>query len=127
MRVVADPGAHGAVVTGTQGCGVRTPRAAEVAAATWGLARELHMPKGGMLVIGTKSMIVAAGGPHTVLLAGRTLSAAGAAPKLHAIMAPEVTSLGMAIVFLFQRSRRSDPGRRFGRAIRFDELDGCRQ
>ena len=35
---VAAPGAQGAVVLGMQGIGVRTPRAAAVAAATWGFA-----------------------------------------------------------------------------------------
>lgn len=60
---VGAPGAHGAGVTGTQGMGVNTPKAAAVAAATVGLEGELHIPKGGMLTIGLPSMMVAAGGP----------------------------------------------------------------
>jgi hypothetical protein len=34
IMTVGEPGAHGAVVTGIQGCGVNTPIAADVAAAT---------------------------------------------------------------------------------------------
>src|SRR5437870_4664119 len=41
---VGEPGAQGAGVTGTQGIGVSTPRAAAVAAATIGLASDWHIP-----------------------------------------------------------------------------------
>jgi hypothetical protein len=61
---VAEPGVQGDVVTGMQGIGVNTPRAAAVAEATVGLAIDMHIPKGGMLVIGTKSMMFAAGDVH---------------------------------------------------------------
>ena len=50
---IGEPGAQGAGVTGTHGIGVNTPKAAAVADATAGLAMDMHMPKGGMLVIGT--------------------------------------------------------------------------
>jgi hypothetical protein len=53
MSTVGDPGTQGAVVTGTQGIGVKTPKAAAVAAATEGLAGELHIPKGMMFTMGT--------------------------------------------------------------------------
>jgi hypothetical protein len=49
---VGDPGTHGADVAGMQGCGVKTPSAAEVAAATCGLAMEVHIPNVGMLDMG---------------------------------------------------------------------------
>lgn len=39
MSTVGEPGAQGVDVTGIQGMGVNTPIAAEVADATWGLAR----------------------------------------------------------------------------------------
>lgn len=52
INTVGDPGAHGAGVLGTQGTGVSTPRAADVAAATAGLARLVHMPKGMMFTRG---------------------------------------------------------------------------
>src|SRR4051794_27195213 len=42
---VGAPGDQGAIVIGMQGCGVRTPSAAVVAAATIGLARLMHIPK----------------------------------------------------------------------------------
>jgi hypothetical protein len=46
------PGIQGAEVTGIHGMGVSTPIAAAVAAATWGLAMDMHMPKGAMFTIG---------------------------------------------------------------------------
>jgi len=94
IRQVGEPGVQGAV-TGIQGMGVRTPSAAAVAAATVGLAIDMHMPNGGMFTIGAQSMIVAAGVPAMVLLTGRTLRAEGATPKEHIIMAPAVTSCGI--------------------------------
>ena len=58
---VGEPGVHGAGMTGTQGMGVSTPKAAVVAEATVGFAREVHMTNGRMLTIGTLSIIFAAG------------------------------------------------------------------
>jgi hypothetical protein len=85
-------GVHGATVTGMHGMGVSTPRAAAVAAATVGLARLVHIPKGAMLTIGAMSVMVAAGFPSTItLLTGSTLSAEGANPKLHSSCADDVT------------------------------------
>jgi hypothetical protein len=95
---VAEPGAQGAAVAGTQGMGVSTPMAAAVAAATVGFAMELHIPNGGILAIGLLSMIFAAGGPPAMtLLAGRTLRVLGARPKLHINTAPEVTCCGITV------------------------------
>lgn len=94
--VVAAPGVQGEVVTGMQGIGVKTPSAAAVAAATVGLAIDMHMPKGGMLVIGIKSMILAAGAVALTLLTGNTFSAEGANPKVHIMTAPEVTCVGIS-------------------------------
>ena len=48
-------------MAGMQGIGVSTPIAAEVAEATVGLLGDWHMPKGRMLTIGAKSMMVAFG------------------------------------------------------------------
>jgi hypothetical protein len=93
---VAEPGVHGAVVTGTHGMGVRTPKAAVVAEATVGLAMEEHMPKVGIFTIGLLSMMLAAGiAPAMVLFAGKTIRAAGATPKVHIIIAPLTTSGGI--------------------------------
>jgi hypothetical protein len=50
-----DPGVQGAVMTGMHGCGVRTPAAAEVAAATCGFDGVVHMPNGATFIIGAKS------------------------------------------------------------------------
>jgi hypothetical protein len=91
IRQVGEPGTQG-MVTGTQGIGVSTPMAAAVAAATVGLAIDMHMPNGGILVIGTQSMIVAAGVVASVLLTGSTFKTEGAMPKVHIIIAPAVTN-----------------------------------
>jgi hypothetical protein len=82
-----DPGDHGAVVTGMHGCGVSTPMAAEVAAATCGLESVVHIPNGAMFAIGTLSTIRAMSWllPWVGLPAGSTVSADGATPKEHII------------------------------------------
>jgi hypothetical protein len=67
INTVGEPGVHGAGVTGTHGIGVRTPIAAAVAAATVGLAREVHMPKGMMFTIGLLSMMLPASGPPAMV------------------------------------------------------------
>ena len=86
------PGVQGAVVTGMQGIGVSTPRAAAVADATVGLAIDWHIPKGMMFTIGMWSMIVAAGGPPAVtMFTGNTFSVPGAMPMLHCNIAPATT------------------------------------
>ena len=93
-NTVGEPGAHGADITGIQGMGVKTPMAADVAADTCGFAMDVHIPKGIMFVIGTLSMIHAAGILlHITLAFGRTLSTDGAIPKLHISCAPEVTMI----------------------------------
>lgn len=93
---VDDPGAHGAAVTGMHGMGVSTPMAADVADATVGFARLLHIPKGMMFTMGMLSMMFAAGMfEHMILLFGRTVSVLGATPKLHIRVAPETTRIGM--------------------------------
>lgn len=56
-----EPGVHGAVITGMHGCGVRTPAAADVAAATCGFVGVVHMPNGATLTIGAKSTTRARG------------------------------------------------------------------
>ena len=61
IEAFGEPGDHGAVMTGMQGWGVRTPRAADVAAATCGLDGVMHMRKGMMFVMGAMSAIFATG------------------------------------------------------------------
>lgn len=51
ISVLLAPGVHGVSVTGKHGIGVNTPSAAEVAAVTWGLAMELHIPNDGIFTI----------------------------------------------------------------------------
>jgi hypothetical protein len=100
MRKRGDPGAQGATVTGIQGMGVRTPRAADVAEATWGLAIELHAPKGMILTMGTWSMILAAGVGTISRFSGRTIRELGATPKLHCSIAPMHTRKGIILTSL---------------------------
>jgi hypothetical protein len=94
INTVGEPGAHGATVLGTQGCGVNTPSLAAVAAATTGFDIELHIPNGIMLAMGLLSIMVAAGlFEVNTLFDGSTISVAGAAPKLHIIIAPVHTHI----------------------------------
>ena len=83
---VGEPGAHGAGMTGTQAWGA--PRAAM----TSGLVGAVHIPNGGMLAMGAKSIIVAAGVGAVTVGADVALNVEGAAPKLHCIIAPLTTS-----------------------------------
>jgi hypothetical protein len=83
---VGEPGAQGAVMAGTQGVG--TPAAAAVST--------LHVPNGGMLEIGTKSMMFAAGLDSAVTVGGATIRVEGAVPDVHAIMALIATSCGIS-------------------------------
>lgn len=78
------------------GIGVSAPNAAAVAAATIGLANELHIPNGGMFNIGTWSMMLADGAPESTRLAGSTFMVDGAEPNGHFSIAPEHTRLLMA-------------------------------
>jgi hypothetical protein len=89
---VTAPGTQGAVVTGIQGIGVKTPNAAAVAEATSGFAIDMHMPKGMILVIGMWSMMLAAGISLVIILfVGSTTSELGAIPNVHIIIAPMQT------------------------------------
>jgi hypothetical protein len=96
INEVAEPGTQGATVFGIQGIGVSTPKAAAVAAATIGLAIELHIAKGGMFAIGMLSIILAAGMLLVrTLFFGNTIKVEGAIPKVQLIMAPIQTSTGI--------------------------------
>ena len=90
---VGEPGAQGAAITGTQGMGVKTPRAAVVAAATVGLASELHIPNGGIFMMGTLSMIFAAGGPCPSTVGTATTRVLGATPKALSLVVNTVPAL----------------------------------
>ena len=97
ISTVGEPGDHGDVVTGRHGCGVSTPSAAEVAAATCGFDSVMHIPNGMMLTLGAKSWMVAAIMPPacTGLPFGTTVNGDGAAPKLHINWAVATTWIPM--------------------------------
>jgi len=89
---VAEPGAQGAGITGKQGIGVSTPNAAVVAAATVGLAGDLHIPKGGIFTIGILSIISAAGVYSAMTLFLRsTINELEVIPIVHIKLAPIFT------------------------------------
>lgn len=96
-NTVGAPGTHGATVMGMHGIGVNTPMAAAVAAATIGLAGDMHIANGMMLTIGIKSMMLAAGiSPvQRTMFVGRTTSELGAIPMVHIIIAPMQTCIGI--------------------------------
>jgi hypothetical protein len=60
------------------GCGVSTPLAAAVAACTWGLESEVHIPLGGTWTLGTMSSMLAAGASSTPTSDMTTASTPGA-------------------------------------------------
>jgi hypothetical protein len=75
-----------------QGIGVSTPSAAAVAAATSGLAGDMHMPNGMIFIIGMWSMMLASGTMLVItLFVGNTTSELGAIPMVHIIIAPMQT------------------------------------
>ena len=95
---VGEPTIHGAGVTGMQGIGVSTPIAADVAEATAGLARLVHIPKGMMFTIGLWSIIFAAGWlPDITRFSGKTTNELGATPNEHMRLAPLHTCIPILI------------------------------
>jgi hypothetical protein len=98
-RTVTDPGVHGLTVLGMHGCGVNTPIAALVAAATCGLLNVVHIPNGAILTIGLLSISVATGWLLLITrLVGNTVNVAGATPNEQVSMAPFVTVCGIALL-----------------------------
>src|SRR4051812_3343595 len=86
-------GIHGPATVGMHGIGVSTPSAAEVADATVGLDRLLHMANGGMLVAGAMSEITPAGRPSTITFEDADgMKVAGAAPNEQLSIAPMTTN-----------------------------------
>jgi hypothetical protein len=95
---LAAPGVHGDVVTGTHGAGVNAPSLAAVAAATVGFDMVPHIPNVGMLTIGAKAWMLAAGVSQvTGVPVGTTVSGTGRGGIAieHEINAPVLTSGGM--------------------------------
>jgi len=99
-NTVGAPGAQGATVMGMQGMGVNTPMAAAVAAATIGLARLWHMPKGGTFMIGTWSMMLAAIMLLVITVLGVGINEDGAMPIEHCIIAPMQTCIPMWLLLV---------------------------
>ena len=82
-KILSDGFDHGEAITGVHGCGVKTPKAAAVAAETAGLPIELHIPNGAIFVIGTLSVMQATGCPHITTFLGAIFKFDGANPKEH--------------------------------------------
>ncbi|WP_349768819.1 hypothetical protein [Thermomonas sp.] len=82
INTVGAPTFQGDTTTGIHGCGVNTPMAAVVAAATMGLLGVVHIPNGMMFFMGMKSMMLAAGCiPDSTRFSGVTTNIEGAIPK----------------------------------------------
>lgn len=80
------PASQGAGINGTQGIGVKTPWADEVADETVGFASEEHIPNVGTFRIPSLSMMVAAGSSLArTRFSGRTISRLGIVPKVQDI------------------------------------------
>jgi hypothetical protein len=78
------------------GCGVRTPIAAAVAAATCGFAIDEHIPKGGILLPAATSVIVAIGfEPPRHVACDVAFNTDGDAPNGHINCAPLTTTTPM--------------------------------
>ena len=78
---------------GTQGAGVKTPIAADVAAITAGLVGAEHIPNEAMLVIGKKSIMFARCMPAiNTVLDGFTVKGHGIMPKVQVINADVTTN-----------------------------------
>lgn len=105
INTIGLPGDQGAAVTGMHACGLRTPGGGvAVAAATTGLAGQLHTPNGSMLTIGLLSIILAKGNVWTTLFVGSTIRVEGAAPKLQDIVAPPHTETPISTFSCLLRS-----------------------
>jgi hypothetical protein len=61
---------------------------------------DVHIPNAGIFSMGAKSIIVAAGVVHVVVGAEVATSEAGAAPKVHCIIAPVTTSCAITMTLL---------------------------
>lgn len=92
INTLIAPTFQGDVTTGMHGCGVNTPIAAAVAAATIGLLGVMHIPNGMMFFMGMKSMILAAGCmPDITRFSGVIINTEGATPKTQAKLAKLTT------------------------------------
>ena len=92
-KVVGFAACHGPIGTIEQGCGVKTPNAAAVAAATCGFAMEQHIPKGVILLPSAISIIVATGLEHPkVVTCEVAFNVPGPVPKGHINFAPLTTT-----------------------------------
>lgn len=88
------PGVHNPMGLGTQGCGVKTPNAAEVAEATMGFTREVHIPQVPTLLMGATSCTVAMGFPPALQVScDVTFNTPVPTPIVHIIVAPLTTVL----------------------------------
>jgi hypothetical protein len=97
---VGFPGIQGPGVLGMQGMGVSVPIAADVAAATTGLASDWHIPNGKIFTMGLLSIMFACGLLLFItLLIGKTTRVEGANPMLHFIIAPLQTNSGIINLF----------------------------
>ena len=100
--VVGEVETHIPAITGIHGIGVKTPKAAAVAAATVGLASDIQTPNGKTFTNGLESIAFAAGILHPkTLLTGKTTREDGAAPKAHLHIAVHTALQGIFYSIFF--------------------------
>jgi hypothetical protein len=90
------PGIQSLAMTGWQGCGVRVPPAAWVAAFTCGLLSDSQVPNGGMFAVAVSVTVPAAAPADT--LAPVALNVADVVPSEHSSVAPVHTRSGTAVL-----------------------------
>jgi len=91
---VGEPGAQGAVMTGTQGAGANITGGGFTVA---GFAGQEHMPKGGIFAMGLLSIMVAMGLEDArAVTCEFTINVEGATPKGHCSIAPMHTQIPIA-------------------------------
>lgn len=87
-------------MAGMQGAGVKTPKAAEVAAMTAGFVGAEHIPKDDMLTIGAKSMMFPCCLPPIIIVRdGLTTNGHGTIPKVQVIIADVTTYESIYLLF----------------------------
>ncbi len=101
-KTFGDEGIHGLTVIGIQGIGVKTPKAAVVAAKTVGFARLVHIAKGEILIIGANPIIFPIGRFDAKTLSiGKNLTGIGDIPKEHTHIPPVTHFIGILNKFSF--------------------------
>jgi hypothetical protein len=101
IKTVGDPGAH-TLVTGVQGIGTKTPKAAAVAAATAGFAMLMQRVNGVISANGVADIMLLPGTETPIVkLKGNVSSMLGAIPKLHIFIECPTENIAITLPFIY--------------------------